>query len=291
MGQNAMWQQKVIDVVSSNMRPGPHGPLTIWDRSALMSSPESWFYKEFAGQFTKLLLRSLRFDDMNRRSRAVSNPYPKTFEWIYSDYSKDTTASFLHFLEYDQNLFWITGKPASGKSTLMKLISEDARTISHLDLWTAGEELLVSRFYFWCSGTEMQMSQEGLIRTLLCEAIQQLPGLAPIVFHDLMESFVIFGNGAVFNTHWDNSLWDMAELLEAFKRLVLEVTKSKKMFLLIDGLDEYHGDHSEQLKLVEFVYSLLSLSSNIKICVSSRPWNIFADAFHTSPSLRVEDLT
>jgi hypothetical protein len=83
----------------------------------------------------------------------------------------------------------------------------------------------------------------------------------------------------------------MAELLEAFKRLVLEVTKSKKMFLLIDGLDEYHGDHSEQLKLVEFVYSLLSLSSNIKICVSSRPWNIFADAFHTSPSLRVEDLT
>jgi hypothetical protein len=286
MGQNAVWQQKVIDVVSSNMELGPHGPLTIWDRSALMSSPETSFYKEYVLLFEKSLLRSLKFDEMNRRSQGVSSPYPKTFEWIYSNSSKGSSSNFVHFLERDQNLFWVAGKPASGKSTLMKLISEDPRTVSHLEVWASHEDLFMSRFYFWCSGTEMQMSQEGLIRTLLHEALQQLPELTPIIFQDRMENFVIFGNGAVFDTPWD-----MADLTEAFKRLVLEITKSKKIFLLIDGLDEYHGDHSEQVKLVEFVYSLLSLTSKIKICVSSRPWNVFADAFQARPSLKLEELT
>jgi hypothetical protein len=61
------------------------------------------------------------------------------------------------------------------------------------------------------------------------------------------------------------------------------------MFLLIDGLDEYNGNYSEQLELVTFICSLLS--SNVKICVSSRPWNVFADTFNARPSLRLENLT
>jgi hypothetical protein len=130
----------------------------------------------------------------------------------------------------------------------------------------------------------MQMSQEGLIRTLLYEALQKLPHLVPLVFPDCMETFIVFGNRVV----WD-APWGMTELLEAFKRLVLEVTKSKKMILLIDGLDEYSGNYSEQLELVTLIFSLLS--SNVKICVSSRPWNVFADIFNARPSLRLEDLT
>ena len=98
-----------------------------------------------------------------------------------------------------------------------------------------------------------------------------------------MTHFILFGD--------ERPLGDMAGLLEAFKLLVLEITKSKRMFLLIDGLDEFKGDHSEQLMLVEFLYNLLSLTPNIKMCVSSREWNVFADAFNARPSLRLEDLT
>ncbi|KAE9367978.1 hypothetical protein N431DRAFT_486950 [Stipitochalara longipes BDJ] len=135
-------------------------------------------------------------------------------------------------------------------------------------------------------GTEMQMSQEGLLRTLLYEALECLPFLSPTIFPHQMENFVVFGNGVGFNAPWE-----LAELMKAYKQLVLEVTKSKKMFLLIDGLDEFKGDHLEQAKLIEFLHGLLSLSSRVKACVSSRPWNIFAHAFHTRPSLKVEDLT
>jgi hypothetical protein len=81
----------------------------------------------------------------------------------------------------------------------------------------------------------------------------------------------------------------LIEFLSAFKLFVQETTKSRKIFFLIDGLDEFNGNYSQQIKLIEFIQSLSS--SFVKICVSSRPWNVFEDAFNTRSSLRLEDLT
>jgi hypothetical protein len=138
-------------------------------------SAQDQFDKEDADRFRNGLFNSLKFSDMKRRSQAVSNAHPKTFEWIFSNGSEETSPKFTEFLEGDQNLFWITGKPAAGKSTLLKLISKDPRTTRHLERWASGKDVFVSSFYFWSSGTAMQMSQEGLIRTLLYEALQKLP--------------------------------------------------------------------------------------------------------------------
>jgi hypothetical protein len=286
MGQNAIWHQKVIDTISSTIGSGPQTALTVWSRNELLLNRDTQVYKDFTERFHKHILRILKFDEMYRRAKGVSHPHPKTYEWIYVNAREAPSSNFVHFLESNQNLFWITGKPASGKSTLVKMISDDVRTMKHLEVWASGEGLVVFHFYFWCSGTEMQMSQEGLLRTLLYEALELEAHLAPAAFPHQMENFVVFGNGNGFDAPWS-----VAELMEAYKRLVSELTKSKKIFLLVDGLDEFKGDRSEQAKLINFLYSLLSLSPKVKACVSSRPWNIFADAFHTSPSLRVEDLT
>lgn len=71
-----------------------------------------------------------------------------------------------------------------------------------------------------------------------------------------------------------------------------------KVVLFIDGLDEYHGDHSNHLDperpehYREIVNLLKSLSSNdLKICFSSRPLLIFHNNFDRRPNLRLEDLT
>jgi hypothetical protein len=61
----------------------------------------------------------------------------------------------------------------------------------------------------------------------------------------------------------------------------------RKLFFMIDGLDEFDGNTKEVIDLVLG----LAKHSHIKICVASRPWLVFADAFEDRPSLRLEQLT
>jgi hypothetical protein len=167
----------------------------------------------------------------------------------------------------------------------MKLIKHDQRTAGFLSTWAGSKKLYMSGFYFWCSGgNEIQMTQEGLLRTLLLEALRTFPHLAPLIFPKRLETFVAFGDQVV----WYEPL-TLTELLTAFKLFVHEATKSHKIFLLIDGLDEFNGSYSQQIHLIEFIQSLLT--SDVKLCVSSRPWNVFEDAFNTRPCLRLEELT
>lgn len=60
-----------------------------------------------------------------------------------------------------------------------------------------------------------------------------------------------------------------------------------KVFLLIDGLDEFEGDHEELAAL----FHNISNSHNVKVCLSSRPWVIFQETYCSCSSLRLQDLT
>lgn len=57
---------------------------------------------------------------------------------------------------------------------------------------------------------------------------------------------------------------------------------------MIDGLDELDGDCAE---LASFLLGILEARPNVKMCLASRPWLVFEDAFRRRPSLRMEDLT
>lgn len=56
---------------------------------------------------------------------------------------------------------------------------------------------------------------------------------------------------------------------------------------MIDGLDEFEGEPQE---LIDMVTSLARLP-HVKLCIASRPWQEFADAFESTPSLLLERLT
>jgi hypothetical protein len=133
-------------------------------------------------------------------------------------------------------------------------------------------------FFFWNSGTEIQQSHEGLIRTLLYQLLDQMPRLIPFAFPRRVETGLMFG--------FEEQAWTWDELLNAFRRVVRKATETTKIVFFIDGMDEFHGKPSE---MVEFIKGLVA--SKVKICASSRPWIDFEDAFISRPHLRLEDLT
>jgi hypothetical protein len=64
-----------------------------------------------------------------------------------------------------------------------------------------------------------------------------------------------------------------------------------RICLFIDSLDEYEDDHDGAYMDIIALLIGMAASSSIKICVSSRPWLVFEDAFETTPKLQLQDLT
>ncbi|KAF4549767.1 Hypothetical protein D9617_20g028230 [Elsinoe fawcettii] len=83
---------------------------------------ESEIEKEQADIFG--MIYSLELEETGHRLREIQSQYSSTFEWIFNDES----LGFSSWLRDSRGIYWIQGKPGCGKSTLMKLARDDART-------------------------------------------------------------------------------------------------------------------------------------------------------------------
>ncbi|OCL07889.1 hypothetical protein AOQ84DRAFT_222459 [Glonium stellatum] len=186
--------------------------------------------------------------------------------------------NFVEWLEGSdgRNIYWITGKAGSGKSTLMKYLYNDPRTIKYLKAWAGKMDFTIAGFFFWCAGTNMEMSQMGLLQSLLHQVLQKYPKLITRFFSQRWDSYYWIRGG----------LHDLSEkeLTNVFKKLISD--DSLRVAFFIDGLDEFNGNHEDLVQLI-----ISSKSPNVKFCCASRPWLVFEDAFEGRPSLMLERLT
>lgn len=147
------------------------------------------------------LLQSLKYPGFNERRNQVSEAYKSTGSWIFAGdgegvdgvedgvvpHADDTSSataeskesshccrgdlstikwdSFSNWLRSTDTFYWISGKPGSGKTTLVKSILEHPNTRAYLDIWQPGS-LIISHF-FWRPGTQLQQNIKGLLCSLL----------------------------------------------------------------------------------------------------------------------------
>ncbi len=227
------------------------------------------------------ILRRLRFDTMTHREERMPNAYQTTFEWVFHQPPKvngqQTFDNYGEWLKGDEALYWITGKPGAGKSTLTKHLFNEPRTIRSAEAWSQQKQLICAGFFFWNSRMEIQMSKEGLMRTLLFQLINHVRASIPTVFKESWENYELWGG--------DAKEWDWEDLVKSFKALISDQTRSYLLF--IDGLDEFAGDHTNLVNLILDI----SRHPNVKLCVASRPWLAFEEAFGRRPRLKMESLT
>jgi hypothetical protein len=177
---------------------------------------------------------------------------------------------FARWLGGNETLFWISGKAGSGKSSLMSLIQGDKRTAKALAAWANGLHVYTFSFYFWPPGTKMQKSICGLLRSLL----YQLANAKPAIF-----DLVISANPALYNG------WTTTSLLAAL-RCSLPAFHEDRVFLMLDGLDEYEDQYAELLEVILDCQHM----AHVKICLASRPETAILAKLKGYPSLRLQDL-
>lgn len=216
------------------------------------------------------ILDSLVYKEIKARESAIAPAHQSTFLWALQniDQGRSSKHRLVRWLQKDENLFWVTGLPGSGKSTFMKFIFDHKKTLQFLREWAGDARLCIARHYFWRGGTRLQKSEEGLLRSILYDVLSQAPTLICDVV-DPSRWELCQQNIEAFHP------WLMRELQESVNRLAQNEMNQLKFCLFIDGLDEYEGNHSDLAKTLK----RLSSSTNVKVCVASRELNAFRTAF------------
>lgn len=227
------------------------------------------------------------FDEIGKREKLITDAYESTFSWVFRrtpviEAGEYLWSSFPKWLEGDdKSVFWITGKPGSGKSTLMKFILSSNELRRFLEKWAGGFPLHVTSFYAWIAGSDLQKSHLGLMRTVLHQCLQSHPGLASAV---APRRWALF---STLRSYEKQPPWEEWELKESFEYLLSEIVKTHRLAFFIDGLDEFEVSPTQTLALVKEI----GARDGIKVCVASRQWREFNDELGTYPVLRMQDLT
>ena len=255
------------------------GPKPSWEDMEELSTNISSLANEVRlSASDQILLNSLRFDYMAQRQAAVEPAHEKTFGWVLDPSSP---GKFDDWLRFQDGIYWIMGKAGSGKSTLMKFLLNHKKTAESLRSWAEPKRLVTASFFFWNAGPSIQKSQEGLFRSLLYEILSQCPELTRTICSSKAKTFRPFVD--------EYEPWTRQELWHAIAQLKDQCGARARFCFFIDGLDEYDGESDHIVSVLES----LRHWPDVKLCVSSRPYNEFRDAFGqpSDPQLALEDLT
>ncbi|KAF4946266.1 hypothetical protein FSARC_14240 [Fusarium sarcochroum] len=195
-----------------------------------------------------------------------------------TEYSAEPPA-FATWLRSESKMFWISGKPASGKSTLMKFVASSPLTKESLESWRSDAQILVH--CFWKAGHEMQQNIKGMVLSLIHQILLDRPDLTGQLWEE--KSFV--------RQRWTHSDWAPQEL-DGILHWSLQ-TAQKAFCIFIDGLDEA-SEFERLIGLPKNNLTVLDKMMNldeVKICISSREEDVFCGYFEGVKRLRIHELT
>lgn len=253
------------------------------------------------------LLQSLKFPGFNERRNRVSEAYERTFQWIFmgddgpthedptgpdladsdwedsdledidlADPSEASWDLFSNWLSSTADIYWISGKPGSGKTTLVKYVLNHPKTLTYLNIWSP-QTLTISHF-FWRPGNKMQQNIKGLLCSLLYQVLDNSVAATKHLLQYIQDQSL-----GVKDADTD---WSVTELRSIFLQTLSSY--ERPICIFIDGLDEVDPADGplELLDLVEqFRYP------NMKLCLASRPEPLLQGRLSACPHLRLQDLT
>ncbi|KAF5668955.1 NACHT domain-containing protein [Fusarium circinatum] len=226
------------------------------------------------------LLSSFQYPDMNHRKNEIHRRHKSTFDWIFKGGVLDTTqrvrSDFVRWLKSSEGRYWISGRPGTGKSVLMKFIISDERTIDTLQQWQPQVRILTH--FFWKVGSPMQSSFKGFLCSLAYQLFSLDKQHAMECFRQNSDWFRRTGPG-----DWDSE--DLQSLVASYLSL-----PSRPFCLFVDGIDELLDEDGVGI-LTAFLDKLQQLSPLLKICMSSRPEQAIRVRLRQGPDLKMQDLT
>ena len=223
------------------------------------------------------LLRNLDFAERSAREQQVGNTRAdsSTFEWVWDVQNSDESLS--QWLTDNQPVFWIQGKPGSGKSVLMDYLRKTDQISQLLNDFFGPQWIRIWFFFDFRADESTANSFEGLLRSLLLQVLEVVPGMEPELRQFRNKTHVV-GNVPE---------WNKRNLQEAFYKALANV--HSRLYIFADGLDEYSGNMHELLAFFQGLSEKSGIEGELKICLASRPEPLIDLALRAYPGFRLQD--
>jgi hypothetical protein len=224
-------------------------------------------------------LESLYMSELKARISQVEDVFRDTYSWLFTD-----TVEFKNWLagEIPSNVYWIQGKPASGKSTIMKYAMASDKTKQSLQRYSASK-WITAGFFFHDRGSSIQKSIHGFLREVLFQMLQQEPSLFSVVADD-------FRNHSA--TVDGKIIWTITILEKLLISLTQKADTNLNLCLFVDALDEHDGNNRD---FVAILKRLESTTENpffrLRLCLAGRPDNVFKDELSNYPGFAIHHHT
>jgi ankyrin repeat protein len=203
----------------------------------------------------QLLIDQLYFSKIDERLTSLTAAQGTTCRWFL------TKSEYTSWQDIEQQpdhggFLWIKGNPGTGKSTLMKLLFEEAK------LKDKGDPSKISlSFFFLARGTVEEKSTTGLYRSLLHQLFEKAKDL-----RDSLEWMTVDGARVIQRNGWHE---------EALKQTLTHSVQrlgSRSLTIFVDALDECNKDQATGM--ICFFEELCNRATEaqvwLKICFSSR---------------------
>ncbi|PMD24332.1 hypothetical protein NA56DRAFT_541277, partial [Hyaloscypha hepaticicola] len=220
-------------------------------------------------------LNSLDFQGMLTRQKSIETAHNDTLHWIWTR----PHLQFKSWLDSGNGIFWISGKAGSGKSTIMKRLTETPNIRHSLQsqemVSGTRRDIVIGSCFLDYKGNVLAKSAEGMLRALLRQVVTAKPQL----FQAIEPEF------AQMRSSRSGVLWSL-RALERFILTVVQSATTTRFFFLVDALDEYQG---EDIVIAQIFAKIAEeCQNNLQLCVSSRPHIDFREEFGSCHKLRME---
>jgi len=196
-------------------------------------------------------MEPLWYPAMDARYATIKTAHTKTCRWLLK---KPEYQNWLDIKETPDHhgFLWISGKPGSGKSTLVKFAVGHARG--------AITETVVYFLFFNARGEDLEKSTSGMYRSLLFQMLKKIPDLQMVL--DCLRSTVPEG---------EVCKWEKGDLERCFTAAIQNLGQ-RRLTCFIDALDEC--EEHQMRNLVTFLEGLgqeaIKSQVHFHVCLSSR---------------------
>ena len=220
-----------------------------------------------------VLLERLDFAERAARKNQIQNTDAQaaTTDWIWK--TSPTQESFKDWLNNDEPIYWIRGKPGSGKSTLVGYLISHASEVTKMLFYSERPWKILHFFFDFRAGMGIANDILGLLRSLCLQIVTTMSDNdqgSEILPKDLKDS-----------------QWNRTILKNTLTYLIQRSPSSLCIF--IDGLDEYQGPMHELLETLLNISPKTDSGLKLKLCLASRPEPIIAMTLITYPGLAMHD--